>query len=92
MIAVVPLETVTVKGKLAEVFGVFVPFCTCNVIPLVSGISTGVLQVTEPVQVSKTMSPSLAELTATWTFACEHDATVMVDPDPEPRPYSPAPE
>ena len=46
------------KGKLAAFFGVFVPFCTWSVIPFVAGIVTVAVQVIDPVQVSRTVSPS----------------------------------
>src|ERR1700681_4271327 len=66
-----PLAAVTTRGKLAEVFGVFVPPCTCKVIPFVLGIETVLVHVTVPVQVNKTVSPSFAEEIAELIVAAE---------------------
>ena len=80
--AVSPLVVFTIKGKLAEVLGVFVPFCTCSVMPLVEGIVTVVVQVTVPVQVSRTVSPLAAEEIAELTAEAEQSAgpTLIVAP------------
>lgn len=68
------------KGKLAEVFGVFVPPDTMSVMPLVFGIVTVALHVIEPVQVSRTVSPSEAVPIAVLMVAAEQSdgPTVIV--------------
>jgi hypothetical protein len=61
---------VTTNGKTADPLGVFVASLTCKVMPLVDGIVTVVVHVTDPLQVKRTVSPScvdvaaMAELTA----------------------------
>jgi|ERR1700674_4449371 hypothetical protein len=61
----------TIKGKFADVFGVFVPPCTWSVIPLVEGILTVAVQVMEPVHVSRTVSPLFALEMAELIVAAE---------------------
>jgi len=61
----------TVSGKLADAFGVFDPPWTINVMPFVLGIVTVDVQVTVPVQVNWTVSPSFANAMALFTAEAE---------------------
>src|SRR2546426_2490978 len=63
-------ELVTVREKRAELLGVFVP-PPLKMIPFVSGMDTSSVQVTEPMQVNRTVSPSLAEEIAVFTAVAE---------------------
>jgi len=60
-----------VKGKLAEARGVFVPFCTCSVMPLVLGMVTVLVHVWVPVHVRDTISPAFAAAIAAFTATAE---------------------
>jgi hypothetical protein len=72
------ISLVTISGKIGEPEGVLVAPWTRRVMPLVAGISTFSVQVTVPVQVRRTVSPSLAADIVALIFAAVQFATLRV--------------